>query len=119
MLELLVLWLVVAFAIFATAAFLPGMNIKNYRVALVAAVVMGIVNTLIQPVVAFLAFPITFLTLGLFTWVINGLMLWLVAKLVPQFEVNGCLTAILGSFLISLISSAIMWLLPFGQTAPQ
>lgn len=119
MINLLVLWLVVALAILITASIVPGMRIKDYKIALVAAVVMGIVNMLVQPVVAFLALPITFLTFGLFTWVINGLMLWIVAKLTPEFEVSGCLTAILGSLLISLISSAVMWLLPFGQTAQQ
>jgi len=115
MLNLIVLWLVVAFAILAAAYLLPGIKIKNYKIALVAAVVMGIVNALIQPVVAFFAYPITFVTFGLFSWVINGLMLMLVAKLVPDFEVNGCLTAIFGSAIISLISAGVMRLLPFAS----
>jgi putative membrane protein len=114
MASLLVIWLVVAFAIFATSRLLPGMEVKNYKVALVAAIVMGIVNALIRPVVAFLAFPVTFLTFGLFAWVINGIMLMLVAKIVPDFKVNGCLTAILGSLLISLISAGVMHLLPYS-----
>lgn len=114
MVSLLVLWLVVAFAILAAAFLLPGMEVKDYKVALVAALVMGIVNALIQPIVAFFAFPITFLTFGLFSWVINGLMLMLVAKIVPDFKVSGCLTAILGSALISLISAAVMHILPYS-----
>lgn len=114
MLNLLVLWIVVAFAILAAAYILPGMKIKSFSIALVAALVMGIVNALIQPVVAFFAFPLTFITFGLFAWVINGLMLMLVAKLVPDFEVDGCLTAILGSVLISLISTLMMAILPFA-----
>lgn len=114
MISLLVLWLVVAFAIMATAYLLPGMSIRNYKVALLAALVMGIVNALIQPVVAFFAYPVTFLTFGLFAWVINGMMLMLVAKVVPDFKVDGCLTAILGSLLVSLISTVMMHLLPFG-----
>jgi putative membrane protein len=114
MVSLLVLWLVVAFAILATAFLLPGMEVKDYKVALVAAIVMGIVNVLIQPIVAFFAFPITFLTFGLFSWVINGLMLMLVAKVVPDFKVSGCLTAIIGSALISLISAIVMHFLPYS-----
>lgn len=115
MLNLLVLWVVVAVAILVAAYILPGMKIRNFKIALVAALVMGIVNALIQPVVAFFAYPITFITFGLFAWVINGLMLMLVAKLVPDFEVNGCLTAILGSVIVSLISTGVMALLPFAN----
>jgi len=119
MINLIVLWLVVALAILITASIVPGIRIKNYTIALIAAVVMGIVNALIQPVVAFFLYPLTFITFGLFAWVINGLMLMLVAKLVPDFEVDGCLSAILGSILISLISTAVMWIMPFSQTAAQ
>ncbi|MCW5963815.1 MAG: phage holin family protein [Bryobacterales bacterium] len=115
MLNLLVLWVVVAGAILVAAHILPGMKIRDFKIALVAALVMGIVNALIQPIVAFFAYPITFITFGLFAWVINGLMLMLVAKLVPDFEVNGCLTAILGSIIVSLISTGAMALLPFAN----
>ncbi len=114
MVNLIVLWLVVAVAILIAAFILPGMKIKNFKIALLAALVMGIVNALIQPVVAFFAYPLTFLTFGLFAWVVNGLMLMLVAKLTPDFEVNGCLTAILGAVIISLVSAGIMALLPFA-----
>lgn len=114
MLNLLVHWLVVALAILFAAYLLPGMKIKNFKIALVAALVMGIVNALVRPVVAFFAFPVTFLTLGLFALVINGLMLMLVAKVVPDFEVNGCLTAILGAAIVSLTSAVLMSLLPFA-----
>jgi putative membrane protein len=74
--------------------------------------VLGVVNALIRPVVAFFAFPITFVTLGLFALVINGLMLMLVAKLVPDFEIDGCLTSILGAVIVSIVSALMMWVLP-------
>ncbi|MCU0228597.1 MAG: phage holin family protein [Bryobacterales bacterium] len=115
MLNLLVQWIVVAVAILVAAYVLPGMKIKNFKIALLAAVVMGIVNALIQPVVAFLAIPVTFITFGLFAWVVNGLMLMLVAKLTPEFEVNGCFTAILGSVIISLVSAGLMAFAPFAN----
>lgn len=114
MTSLIVQWLVTSLAILAAAYVLPGMKVKNYGVAMIAAVVMGIANALIRPVVSFLAFPVTILTLGLFALVINGFMLWLVAKIVPDFEVDGCLTAILGAVLVSVISALTMWILPFG-----
>jgi putative membrane protein len=113
MTSLLIQWLVTSVALIAAAYILPGMRIKNFGIALVAAAVLGIVNAFIRPVVAFFSFPITFLTLGLFALVINGLMLMLVAKLLPDFEVDGCLTAILGAILISIVSALIMWVVPY------
>jgi putative membrane protein len=112
MTSLLVQWLVTAVALIAAAYLLPGMKIKNFGIALVAAAVLGVVNALIRPVVAFFAFPITFVTLGLFALVINGLMLMLVAKLVPDFEIDGCLTSILGAVIVSIVSALMMWVLP-------
>lgn len=112
MTSLLVHWLVTAVALIAAAYILPGMKIKNFGIALVAAAVLGVVNALIRPVVAFFAFPITFVTLGLFALVINGLMLMLVAKLVPDFEIDGCLTSIVGAVIVSIVSALMMWVLP-------
>ncbi len=111
---LLIQWLVTAVALIVAAYILPGMRIKNFGIALVAAVVLGIVNALIRPVVAFFAFPITFVTLGLFALVINGLMLMIVAKLVPDFEIDGCFTSILGAILVTIVSTVIMWLIPYS-----
>lgn len=113
MTSLLIQWLITSVALIAAAYILPGMRIKNFGIALVAAAVLGIVNAFIRPVVAFFSFPITFLTLGLFALVINGLMLMLVSKLVPDFEVDGCLTALLGAILISIVSALIMWVVPY------
>lgn len=113
MTSLFVQWLVTSLALIAAAYILPGMKIKNFGIALVAAAVLGVVNALIRPVVAFFAFPITFVTIGLFALVINGLMLMLVAKLVPDFEVDGCLTSILGALIVSVASALMMWILPY------
>ncbi len=72
--------------------------------AFMAALLLGIVNTIIRPVLIFLTLPLTLLTLGLFLLVINGLMLWLVAALVKGFYVNGFSGALIGSILISIVS---------------
>ena len=72
--------------------------------AFIAALILGIVNAVIRPILVLLTLPLTLLTLGLFLLIINGLMLWLVAALVDGFHVNGFWGAVLGSILISIIS---------------
>jgi putative membrane protein len=92
-------------AILIIAYLFPGMIwVDNFLGALAAAFLLGIVNAILRPVLVFLTFPLTLLTLGLFLLVINGLMLWLVSALVKGFHVNGFLGAVLGSILISIVS---------------
>jgi putative membrane protein len=81
--------------------------VEGFLAALVAAFLLGIVNTIIKPILVLLTLPLTILTLGLFLLVINGLMLWLVSALVSGFHVSGFWGAVFGSILISLVS----WLL--------
>jgi putative membrane protein len=81
--------------------------VDGFLAALVAAFLLGIVNTILRPILVLLTLPLTVLTLGLFLLVINGLMLWLVAALIKGFYVNGFWGAVLGSILISIVS----WLL--------
>jgi putative membrane protein len=94
----------VAVAIIIASYIVPGIVVKNFGVALLAALVLGLVNVVLGPVLNFLALPLTILTLGLFKLVINGLLLKLAAELVDGFEVKGWLDAILGSLLISIVS---------------
>jgi len=81
--------------------------VDGFLAALVAAFLLGIVNTIIRPILVLLTLPLTVLTLGLFLLVINGLMLWLVSALVSGFHVSGFWGAVFGSILISIVS----WLL--------
>jgi len=81
--------------------------VEGFLAALIAAFLLGIVNTIIKPILVLLTLPLTILTLGLFLLVINGLMLWLVSALVSGFHVSGFWGAVFGSILISLVS----WLL--------
>jgi putative membrane protein len=83
----------------------PGVDIASFPAALVAAVAIGGVNAVIRPVLALLALPITFLTLGLFSLVINGLCFWLAALIVPGFLANGVLAFILGPVVLSIAST--------------
>lgn len=78
--------------------------VDGFLAALVAAFLLGIVNTVIRPLLIFLTFPLTVLTLGLFLFILNGLMLWLVSAMVRGFHVNGFWGAVIGSILISIVS---------------
>ena len=92
-------------AILLTAYFLPSLIwVDGLWSALVAALLLGIVNAILRPILVFLTLPLTLLTLGLFLLAINGFMLWLVAVLVKGFHVNGFWGAVFGSILISIVS---------------
>ena len=77
---------------------------EGFGTALFAALILGIVNTFIRPVLVFFTLPISLLTLGLFTLVINALLFWLVGSLVTGFEVHGFLSAFFGAIIVSIIS---------------
>lgn len=105
--RLLILWLTNTAAIFVLPHLIDSVQVDSLTTALTAALVLGLVNTLIRPILILLTLPVTFLTLGLFVFVINGLMFWAVADLVTGFQVAGLGSAVLGAFVYSLLS----WLL--------
>jgi putative membrane protein len=90
----------------------PGVQVQDWKAAAVAALVLGLVNALVKPILIILTLPVTILTLGLFLLVINALCFWLVANLVPGFHVTGFWAAMLGAILYSLITWALSQLLP-------
>lgn len=92
-------------AVFFTAYILPGVNVDSFVTAIIVAVVLGIVNFVIKPVLHLLTLPITILTLGLFTFVINALMILLVDYLVDGFHVDNFWAALLFSLVLSVVSS--------------
>jgi len=85
--------------------------VQDFLAALVAALVLGLVNALIRPILVILTLPVTLLTLGLFLFVINAGLFWLVAELVSGFTVTGFWAALVGSILYSLITLVTSWLL--------
>ncbi|MES2535267.1 MAG: phage holin family protein [Pseudomonadota bacterium] len=105
--RLLFLWLINAAALFAVPFVMQSVRVENVSAALIAALVLGLVNTLIRPVLILLTFPVTLLTLGLFIFVINGLMFWAVANLVSGFQVGGFWSAVGGALVYSIISWAL------------
>ena len=104
---ILIRWLTTTAAIVATAYLLDGIHVSGFFSAVFAAAVLGILNAFFRPIALLLTLPINILSLGLFTFIINALMLKLVSGIIPGFSVYGFWTAIFGSLLISLIS----WLL--------
>jgi putative membrane protein len=104
MLALLLRTVLNAAALLLIAYIYPGVAVTSFVAAVIAALVLGLVNAVIRPILVILTLPVTILTLGLFLFVINALLFWLVAELVPGFEVKGFLAALIGSLLFSLIT---------------
>ncbi len=94
--------------VYLTAYLLSGVSVANYTDALMAAVVLALANTFIKPILTLLTLPITILTLGLFLFIVNGLIVLLVDALLPGFEVAGLLWAILFSIIFSIFNGLFM-----------
>lgn len=94
------------------AKVIRGVQVRNFGSALIGALVFGLVNALVRPIMVFLTFPLTILTFGLFLLVINALMLWLMAALVPGIRVRGFGAAFLGSLVLTVLNLLIEILLP-------
>ena len=100
--RLLLLWLLHAAALLAVAYLLPGIHVDSFGSALIAAVILGLVNAVLRPLLVLLTLPVTLLTLGLFLLVINAWMFWAASSLLSGFEVAGFWAALLGSVIYSL-----------------
>jgi putative membrane protein len=105
--KLLLVWLLNALALLAVAYLVPGIHVAGFAAALVAALVIGLVNMFIRPILVLLTLPITLLTLGLFILVINGLLFYVVANWLQGFDVTTISAGIVGALLYSVLS----WLL--------
>jgi putative membrane protein len=109
--RLLIHWLLSALAVYIVAHIVPGISVSGLTAALIAALVIGLINATLGLLLKVVTFPLTILTLGLFWLVINALMLELASAFVPGFEVRGFLSAFIGSILISLVSWVLQQLL--------
>ncbi|MEK7521578.1 MAG: phage holin family protein [Patescibacteria group bacterium] len=94
-----------ALAILATAYLIPGIEVSNFMTAVLAALVLGLFNVFLRPILSFLALPANLLTLGLFSWVISAFLLWLTGRVVGGFDVNGFLPALIGGVVIAFVST--------------
>ena len=109
--RLLLTWIINAAALFALPYLMSSVSVTNIGAAFVAALVLGLVNTLIRPVLVLLTLPVTVVSLGLFILVINALLFWGVAHVVEGFHVEGFWSAFLAAILYSIISWALSTLL--------
>ena len=104
---LVIRWILTAVALWLTSLIVKGIQVESVWALFVAAVVLGIFNALLRPLVLLLTLPINLVTLGLFTFVINGAMLKLTSEVVRGFSVTGFWSAVFGAFLLSIISFAL------------
>ena len=109
--KLLLRWLLSALALMGIAYYLPGIGVANFYTALIAALVLGLVNALIRPIILVLTLPVNILTLGLFTLVVNALMFLLVATVVKGFTVAGFWPAFWGALIMTLVGWVVSGLL--------
>jgi putative membrane protein len=105
--KLLVRWLLLAAALLLVAHLYSGVTVASFGTAMLAALVLGLLNTLVRPLLVLLTLPVTVLTLGLFLFVINALMFYWAAGLLDGFSVNGFGAALLGSVIYSLCGMVI------------
>jgi len=100
-------WLISAVSIYLVALLGVGVHVRNFWVALLAAVVLGLANLLVRPLLLLLTLPINMLTLGLFTLIVNGLVFLLAAAFTPGFQVRGFGAAVLGALLVGVLSAVL------------
>lgn len=113
--RLLLVWLINAAALFVLPYIFKSIQVDSFTTALIVALILSIVNTIIRPILFLLTLPITVLTLGLFIFVLNGLMLWMVASFVEGFTIAGFWPAVFGAIVYSLISWAATSLILGGK----
>ena len=110
--RLLLVWLINAVALLALPYLMSSIRVDSFVTALVAALVLGLINTFIRPLLILLTLPATLLTLGLFIFVINGLLFWAVGSFVPGFHVAGFWAGVFGAIVYSIVSWLLSALIP-------
>jgi len=104
--NIFVRWIINAVALILIARFVPGIELSGWYAAFIVALVLGIINVVLRPILLFLTLPLNIVTLGLFTLVINGLLFWFAGSIVKGFDVGGFGVAFIGALLMSLINIA-------------
>ncbi len=115
MLNFFLTWLLTAVSLVITAKIVPGILIENFTAAMIAVVMMGLVNAIVKPILTLLTLPLTVLTLGLFLFVVNAISLSLVAYLTPGVTVAGFWPALFGAIVLSLVSGLLTKFVPSNR----
>jgi putative membrane protein len=105
--KIIIRWLLLSAALLLVANIYSGVQVSSFAAAMVAALVLGLLNTLVRPVLVLLTFPVTLLTLGLFLFVINAAMFWMASYVLEGLQVAGFAAALIGSVLYSLCAMVI------------
>ena len=108
--NLLLKFIVTSVAILAVAKLLPGIEVNSLFALTMTVVILGILNAFLRPIMVIITLPITVVTLGLFLFIINGIILYLVSLFIDGFEISSLFTAIVASILITIVSGIINWL---------
>ncbi len=116
MFGLLIRWVLSALALILTTKVVPGITVNDVTALFIAALVLGLVNAIVRPILIFFTLPLTFITLGLFLFVVNAITFGLAAWLVPGFQVAGFLPALLGSIVMSILSFIFSMFIKVGET---
>lgn len=109
--HLLAYWLVSGLALWLTAKFVPGFRIRGFITTMLAALIIGFANVWVRPVLVFLTFPLTIVTLGLFLFVVDAIILRVSAALLDDFEITNWISAFFGAIILALTSSFLHWVL--------
>jgi len=115
---LLLRWILSALAILAVSSLVPGIHVTGFYTALIVALILGLLNAIVRPVLIILTLPINILTLGLFTFVINALLFWFVASFIKGFTVDGFWAAFFGSLIVTAVSWFVNQLLTSASRPP-
>ena len=110
MIRMLVHWIVTALAVWITSRLGPGFSVDGAKAALIAAIVIGLVNATLGVFLKVITFPLAILTLGIFWLVVNALMLKLASEFVPGFHIHGFMAAFLGGIVLSIVNMFLKWL---------
>ncbi len=102
-------WIINTVALLAVARIAAGIHVENIAAALIAALVLGLLNVFLKPILVFVTLPLNILSLGLFTFIINGFVLFLAAKIVRGFSIAGFWSAFWGALIFSVISLLLNW----------
>ncbi|MBB6082104.1 putative membrane protein [Castellaniella defragrans] len=108
---LLLVWILNAVALLVVAYILPGITVASFGSALIAALVLGLLNAVVKPLLILLTLPLTIVTLGLFLLVLNALVFWFAGSILKGFQVDGFWWAVIGAIVYSIVSTALAGLL--------
>lgn len=110
--SLLLVWLLSALGLFITSRIVKGFEVSSFGSAMIASMVVGFLNMILRPLLLLLTLPVNILTLGLFTFVVNAMVLRLAASMLKGFNIKSWGPAIIGAFILAIVNMIIFWIFP-------